>query len=144
MNIQDVLLPLHLLTLGFIAWNISHADHMGFSWIRGKTATLDEIKVRKYHRGIWIGLCLMISTGFLLFLPMREYLLTRPQFYVKMAFVLTLIINGFVIGHLQKIAISRSYNSLSTKEKLPLYISGGVSTLAWLGAALGGLYIIPD
>lgn len=85
----------------------------------------------------------MIITGFLMFWPMREYLFTRPQFYAKMAFVVTLIVNGFVIGHLQDVATKKWFKELTLKEKLPLFISGGVSTLAWLGAAIGGFYILP-
>ncbi len=141
---SDILLPLHLITLGFIFWTIIHADHLAFNWIRGKVATLPKEKVQKYHRNTWMGLGGMILTGFLLFWPMREFLLGRPQFYAKMAFVVTLVANGFVIGHLQKIALLKSFKQLTFKEKIPLFISGGVSTLAWIGAALGGLFLIPD
>lgn len=141
---SDILLPLHLITLGFIFWTIIRADHLAFSWIRGKVSTLPKEKVQKYHRNTWIGLSGMLLTGFLLFLPMREFLLTRPQFYAKMAFVVTLIANGFAIGHLQKIALTKSFKQLTLKEKIPLFVSGGISTLAWIGAALGGLFLIPD
>lgn len=140
---SDILLPLHLITLGFIFWTIIHADHLAFTWIRGKIAILPKEKIQKYHRNTWIGLSCMILTGFLLFWPMREFLLTQPQFYAKMAFVLTLIANGFVIGHLQKVALTKSFNQLTLKEKIPLFISGGISTLAWVGAALGGLFLLP-
>mgnify|MGYP003475676622 FL=1 len=138
------LVPLHLLSLLYVAWNIIRADHIGLSWMRGVTPTLDEKKVSKYHKHVWIGLGLMIFTGFLLFMPMREYLLTKPQFYVKMAFVVTLICNGFVIGKLYKTATTRTYNSLTTKEKAPLFISAAISIVCWLGAGFGGLYLLED
>jgi hypothetical protein len=86
----------------------------------------------------------MIVTGVFLFIPMREYLLTRPQFYIKMAFVVTLIANAFVIGHLQKRATTHSFKDLSFKEKLPLFISGAVSTVAWLGAATTALFLVEE
>ncbi|MEZ0209115.1 MAG: hypothetical protein ACAH17_02995 [Candidatus Paceibacterota bacterium] len=143
MDASQILLPLHLLTLTFVIFTVVQADHMGFAWIRGKIAVLKEDKVRTLHRNTWLGLCGMILTGFLMFWPMREYLLTRPQFFAKMAFVLTLIVNGFVIGHLQKVALTKSFKELSLKEKLPLMISGIVSTLGWLGAMLGGYYLLP-
>ncbi len=139
----DILLPLHLLTLGFIFWTIVHADHLAFNWIRGKVTILPKERIQKYHRNTWIGLVGMIATGFFLFLPMREFLLSQPQFYVKMAFIVTLIANGFVIGHLQRIALTKPFNQLTLKEKIPLFISGGISTLAWIGAALGGLFLLP-
>lgn len=144
MDINTIVLPLHLASLTYVAWNVVHADHLGFNWIRGKEQILDTLSVKKYHRGSWIGLGLMIVTGVILFFPMREFLLTRPQFYVKMAFVITLVCNGLVIGKLQHVATSRTFASLTFSEKLPLFISGAVSTLAWVGATLGGFFLIPD
>lgn len=141
---ENIFLPLHLISLSYVAWNIIHADHMGFNWIRGTVQILNENKVTKYHKGLWAGLALMITTGLFLFWPLREFLLARPLFYVKMAFVITLIGNGLVIGILQKTATSKTFASLSLKEKLPLFISGAVSTLSWIGAALAGLFLIPE
>jgi hypothetical protein len=139
---EDIFLPLHLLTLAFIAWNVFRADHLGLSWMRGKVMVLDKVKVEKYHKNIWIGLGLMIFTGLFLFWPLSEYLLTRPQFYVKMWFVGVLIINGIAIGRLNKVAQVKAFSALTSKEKLPLLISGAISTLGWLGAALGGLFLL--
>lgn len=141
---SEIFLPLHLLALAFVAWNVVLADHMGFNWMRGKDQVLDEKRVRKYHIRTWIGLLLMIVTGFTMFWPMREFLLTRPQFYVKMGFVLALFLNSFAIGRLSKISTEKTFASLSTKEKIPLMISGGISTISWLGAVLGGFFLIPD
>jgi hypothetical protein len=140
---EQIFLPLHLLSLVYVAWNIFHADHMGFNWISGKAQTLNASEVTKYHKGSWIGLGLMILTGLFLFYPLREFLLTRPQFYVKMAFVITLICNGLVIGKLQHIAIEKPFASLSNSQKLPLFISGVVSTLSWLGAAAAAFFLLP-
>lgn len=144
MNLHEIFLPVHLITLAYVAWTIIHADHMAFSWIRGKAARLDEQKVKRLHLHTWYGLIGMIVTGLLMFIPLHEFLLTRVQFYVKMAFVLGLVINGFAIGHLQKVAFNKSFKELSTREKIPLFISGAVSTLCWLGAAAGGFYLLPD
>lgn len=143
MEISTIILPLHLLTLAFIAWNVFHADHMAFSWVAGKPINLDAVLVKKYHHRVWFGLILMIITGLILFYPPREYLLGRVQFYVKMAFVFGLIVNSIAIGYLQKRAIKHSYKELSFGEKLPLFISGGISTLCWLGATLGGFFLLP-
>lgn len=144
MNLSQFLLPLHLLVLAFVAWTVVHADHMGFNWIRGKSRVLDEAQVAKLHRNTWLGLAGMIATGLLLFWPLHEYLLTRPQFFIKMFFVLALIANGFAIGRLQKIALTKSYAELTWGERLPLMISGAVSTLAWVGAATMAFFLIPD
>lgn len=134
----------HLLVLSFVFFTILRADYFGMSWIQGKKKTLDQKTLTQLHRHTWVGLSLMIITGILLFLPMKDFLLARPQFYLKMAFVVTLICNGFVIGHLQKVATMKSFNSLSAKEKMPLFISGAVSTISWMGAAITALFLIPS
>lgn len=143
-NFHNIYLYLHFAVLAFVAWTVFQADHLGFDWIRGKTRTLDGSKVSKLHRATWIGLAGMIMTGLLLFWPMREFLLTQPPFYVKMAFVAALLINGAVIGRLQKVATSKAYSELTAKEKLPLIISGAVSTVSWTGAAVVAFFLIPD
>jgi hypothetical protein len=137
-------LYLHFAALAFAAWNVFNADHMGFNWIRGKTPMLDEKVVRKYHIGTYIALLLVLVTGTLLFWPIKEYLLTRPPFIIKMTFVLVLIINSFAIGKFSKVATSKTYASLSSREKLPLLITGGLSTIGWLGAATAAFFLIPE
>lgn len=144
MSSHEIFLTLHLLVLTFVAWTVFHADHMGFNWITGKTRVLDEAKVKTLHRNTWLGLTGMIATGLLMFWPLHEYLLTRPQFYIKMFFVAALIANGFAIGNLQKIALTKSYAELTWGERLPLMISGAVSTLGWIGAATMAFFLLPD
>jgi hypothetical protein len=138
---EKILLPLHLLTLLFITWNVFYADHMGFNWIRGKVLKLDKLTVQKYHYRVWAGLIAMIVTGFFLFWPTHEYFLGRPQFFLKMAFVLTLICNSFAVGYLQEKATTHSFKELSFSEKIPLFISGGLSTISWVGAAITAFFI---
>ena len=135
--------PLHLLSLAYAAWNIIHADHMGFNWMRGKVKTLDKKVVAKYHKGTWIGLIFAILTGIITFLSVRSQVV-YPQFYIKMGFVTALVINSFVIGTLSKIPTTKTFTSMSTKEKLPLLISGAVSTISWGGAAIMALFILND
>lgn len=144
MNTGDIFLPLHLITLLFTVWTIFQSDHLGIEWVRGREAILSGEELRVLHKRMWTGLSLMVTTGFLMFWPMREFLLGRPQFYVKMSFVLTLTVNGFAIGHLQKIAVTRPYRTLSAKEKAPLFISGAISTISWLGAAVMAFFLIPE
>lgn len=141
---ENIFLPLHLLSLTYIAWNVVRADHMGFMWIRGKAEKLNENTIKKLHRGTWFGISLMIITGLFLFWPLRDYLLTRPQFYIKMAFVVTLIANSFAIEKLSHTATVKSFASLSTKEKLPLFISGAISTTSWVGATLTAFFLVSE
>lgn len=140
---EKILLPFHLIILAVTAWNIILADHMGLKWIRGDTPLLDKNQVKKYHYRVLVGLILMIITGFLLFWPMKEFLLTRVQFFIKMGFVVALIINAFYISRLQKISITKEYSSLSVREKIPFYISGAISTACWVLAFAAGFFILP-
>ncbi len=140
---ESILLPLHFLILGFTAWNIIKADHMGLGWIQGTTPILDSTKVKKYHHRVLIGLCLMILTGFFMFWPMKDYLLTRPQFIVKMVFVFALVINSFFIGKLQETSSAKKYSSLSQKEKIPFFISGAISSACWVLAVATAFFILP-
>ena len=140
---ENIILPLHIAVLVFTAWNIFKADHLGFEWMTGKKPLLDENVIKKYHHRTLIGLILMVTTGFLLFLPMKEYLLGRTQFYVKMGFVFALITNSFAIGNLLKVPTQKTFASLTSREKIPLLISGVTSTVCWLGAATGGFYLLP-
>mgnify|MGYP001582748426 CR=1 FL=1 len=81
----------------------------------------------------------MVATGISMAIPLAEYLLMTPAFYFKMFFVLALIVNAVVVGFLLNIATERSFASLSRRERIPLFISGGVSTISWIGAVLSAL-----
>lgn len=130
---------IHILILLFTGLTIMLADKQAFAWMRGSTPLLDAKKVAASHRNVSIGLGFMIVTGITMFLGESEEFLENPAFFVKMAFVLVLVVNGFVIGKISSIATTREYASLTKSEKLPLFISGAVSTIGWLGAIAMGL-----
>lgn len=136
-----MLVTLHLVVLSITAIGVLLADHMGFQWIRGVKPTLDAKKLKRYHYWVGGGLTGMIITGFFLFIPNKDFLLTHPQFIVKMMFVAFLVINAFAISELLNVATTRTFASLTFKEKIPLFISGGISTMCWLGAAAGGFFL---
>lgn len=129
------------MSLAYAAWNIFQADHMGFDWMKGKKETLDPSLVSKYHKNTWIGIGLMIMTGLALLWAERSFLIIGVPFYVKMGFVAAIVINGFAIGNIKDTATTKSYASLSKREKLPLLISGAVSTISWIGAAIMALFL---
>jgi uncharacterized membrane protein len=119
------------------------ADHQAFFWIRGKNAILDFKKLKKYHRRISLGLGLMILSGAGLFWPIHAILLYHnPFFTVKMICVVLLVINAFVIGSFMKVATSRTFSSLTLREKLPLFLSGAISTICWLTAGIMAFFIL--
>lgn len=141
MTTRDIAFYTHLISLGLTACAILFADSTGFQWIRGKIEVIQEKTLSRLHWAVGIGLGLMLGSGSVLFWPLREYLLSTPAFYIKMAFVLALIVNSFVIDKLMRLAIKQPFQSLSQDQKTKLYISGAVSTVCWLGAATSAFFL---
>lgn len=136
---DDLLLYTHLGLLAVVLWGIVRADHAAFLWLRGRTETVSLTAARNTHVVVTLALSGLVLTGLFLFWPMREYLLGQPLFLLKMAFVAVLIINSFFIELLMPTASTKPFATLTEREKLPLMLSGAVSTLSWLGAALAAI-----
>jgi hypothetical protein len=138
---EDIIFPLHIGSLVFAVTGILLADHSAFNWISGRNPTLDRAKLLKYHYWVLSGLSLMIITGLTLFWPERDYLLQNPAFYVKMFFVVSIILNSFFIGKLMNTAVVKTYAELGFRERLPLMVSGAVSAVGWLGAFVSAFFL---
>lgn len=136
------MLIFHLGALCFVAYTLFLSEKEAFAWFRGKKETLDKEKLQKYHHRMWAGLLLMIATGLTLFWPDRDILPSIPAFQLKMFFVFCLLVNAFALGKLMPIAVTRSYKSLSVKEKMPLMISGGISFVCWFGAFISAFFLL--
>lgn len=132
----------HLAVLLITALVIVYNDHEGLAYVRGKREVLNPKVIRWSHRFVWLGFGLMVLTGVALVLPAWEYWLADPTFYVKMGFVVTLLINGVFIGKLSHVAVERPFALLSREEKVVLLTSGALSGIGWLGAAGIGLFVL--
>ena len=84
----------------------------------------------------------MIVTGVLLTIPTWEYRLTEFAFYVKMGFVLVLVMNAVAIGSLARLAHERPFASLAAEEQKTLLVSGGLSFCGWIGAVVVGVFFL--
>jgi hypothetical protein len=133
--VTNTVIALHLGSLAFAALGILLADHAAFLWMRGRDRVSHRNSLLRLHWMVTAGLTGLVLTGLYLFWPLRGYLLGQPLFWLKMTFVAALIINSFFIERFLHIAMTRSFASLTKHEKTPLFISGAVSTLSWLGAA---------
>lgn len=142
MSLSDIVFPLHISSLVFSVVGILLADHKAFRWFSGKELTLDRTILLKHHHHVFAGLLLMIITGATLFWPMREYLLASNVFYLKMFFILVLIVNSFFIGRLMNLAVVKTYDELSFRERFPLIMSGVASTLGWFGAFVSAFFLV--
>lgn len=109
------------------------ADVSALLWVLGKKEVLNKRLMHWLHRLIGVGLAISITTGAIMFWDVRDYLLTLPSFYTKLIFVLALVVNAFVIGKHFHVATERPFRELTKKERMPLFISGAVSTCAWVG-----------
>ena len=89
------------------------------------------------------ALTLMILSGIMLFWPAREYLITQPSFYIKMTFVVLLILNSFVIDTLMEVATRTPFREVSAGKKRFLMISGAVSLCSWVGAGAMAFFLFP-
>jgi hypothetical protein len=117
-------------------YGIIDADSQAMSWMRGKIPTIPLSSLLRTHWVVTIGLAGLILTGLYLYWPMRAYLYGQAYFITKMVFVLALLANSFFIEKLMPLASQFEHKNLSTGQKRILTLSGGVSTLSWLGAAV--------
>lgn len=140
-NAHQIYFALHLCSLALAGLGVLYADHIAFDWWRGKTQTMTHRSLAIVHWTVTLGLVGLVSTGLLMFWPERMYLLEQPLFILKMCFVVALILNSFVIEHLMHVAARFPYTALTRGQKTPLFVSGAVSIVCWLGAALVALVL---
>lgn len=138
---EDIFFYVHMIGLAIAVSGIVRADHQAFGWFRGKKEMLDFAKLMKYHHTVSWGLAILIVSGAFLFWPAREYLIGNALFLVKMFFVLVIVVNSIVIRKFLPIATTKTYASLTYKERLPLLVSGAASGLSWAGAIVAALFL---
>jgi len=135
-----MLFNIHIFAMLFSVGIIFLADKEAFAWVLGKKPLLPDKRVHLYHYLMWAGLLSLIVSGFFMFLPNAEYLLTEPLFIIKMLFVATLVCNAILIGRLTEIALTRTFASLSWGELMPLFVVGAVSAFSWASTILIAFY----
>lgn len=129
-----MLVIIHIIIVLIALSIVLKADHYGYTWMSGQESVLSEQKLSRLHTYTWVAILAVVTTGAILFLQDAEYLLSSRAFLIKMAFVGTLVVNSFSIGILKETATKSKFSDLLLKEKIPLFIAGGTSTLCWLGA----------
>ncbi len=129
---------LHLIALILTIPAIMYADHIGFKYFTGKIQTVNYRKVQIAHWFVTGGLILLIITGVIITIPMWAVMFENPFFYAKLAFVVTLFLNGIFIGSLMKKATIIPFARLSKDEKKALIVSGALSGISWTASILIG------
>jgi hypothetical protein len=135
---EEVHLAVLLLTVVAIVW----ADHLGFQYFRGTRQTLPAHVVRGLHVAVAVGLAGMIGTGAWMALDRWGYLSTQPVFWLKLFFVGVLVVNALFITRLMQKATHTPFASLLPQERIVLFVSGALSTIGWVSAAVIGLFFL--
>lgn len=134
------LTTLHLIALIITAPVVLYADHMGFQYMTGKIQTISTKKLMWTHWLVVIGLFLLIVSGVIITIPVWAIMFENPLFYAKLAFVVTLLVNGFFIGELMNKASVTPFANLSAPEKRLLFVSGAISACSWGATILIGFF----
>ncbi len=133
-----MLLDLHLVIVLLTLSSVFFSDGMALLWILGKKERLNARLIAFAHHVVTTGLALLIITGGLLYARAPRAYLTDPTFVVKMIAIAALITNTYFVGRLAPLAISGSYVQVRARERIRLFISGGISVAGWTTAALCG------
>lgn len=136
-----MLKDIHLIIAIITGLTVLYADEQAAVWVLGKRKLFHPETMKFLNRAVTLGLTLLLITGGLLYAKSAPAYLSLPVFDVKMVAVFALIINTYAIHRLSQVAITRSFGSLSPRERLPLYVSGAVSFLGWAIAFICGLLI---
>lgn len=137
----EVVLGIHIITFVCNIILVIIADGLGALWVLGRKETLNAVLMKRLHVSIWIGLSISIVTGIILFSTLPEYLLTVSAFYTKLFFVGALIINSVGISKHLHIPSEKPFSVLTRREKLPLFMSGAISTTCWIGVVVSATFL---
>lgn len=136
-----ILLPLHIAFIIGTLLLVLYTDEQALMWMLGKKRVLNEKSVRLLHHAIATGLALLLITGGLLYSSAAISYLSNPTFIAKMVAIAALIINTYFIGKFSPLATMHSFKELTRSQRLPLFISGAVSVVGWVGAVVSGLLL---
>ncbi len=139
MDIHTIALGVHIVSIFLAIGGILWADHTAYHWFTSKKEVLDHRTLRWLHGIVGTALGLLIGSGIILFWPAHNYLLSQPLFLLKMLFVVLLVINSIAIDRLMHRAANFPYRLLPRAQKIPLFISGGVSAFCWVATIVVAL-----
>jgi cytochrome bd-type quinol oxidase subunit 2 len=138
---EKFFLVLHAISLFFLLITLGLAYKEGYEWLRGTQEKLNEKRVTKLHHRAWLGIVLMLMTGFAAFWGHHAEFLAKWQFHAKMGFIMLVIVNCLVITFIKKNASLHSFKNLPTSKKVPIILSATIATIGWVGILFMALFI---
>lgn len=122
------------------------SDFIFFSSIRDEKISNTEMRfLRLGGKVVWIGLALIVISGFILFATDPVRYINSSKFIAKMAVVVVIIVNGAIfhlmhIPHLHRHAGAHFPSSDEFVRKVPfLLTNGAVSIISWSSALILGV-----
>jgi hypothetical protein len=138
---EKFFLVLHAISLFFLLITLWLSYKEGYEWWKGIQEKLNERRMMSLHHRAWLGVVLMLATGFSAFWGHHTEFLAKWQFHAKMGFITLVIINCFIITFLMKRASLHSFKSLPTSKKLPIILTAVIATIGWTGILVMALFI---
>jgi len=139
MDLYTAVLIVHILGVAIGAGGALTTDLLFFSASRDKKISDDEIRlIRTGSLATWIGVYILIVSGFTLLYLGNFALMAEPRFQAKLTLVIILVLNGAIFHfiHLPFIANTLSYAKrlpFTVKQRLCLLIaSGAISVTTWI------------
>ena len=136
-----MLVTIHIIAVIGTGLVVLYSDEQGFLWMLGKKKVLNQKRVALLHHLVAAGLAVLLITGGLLYIQAVPYYLSDPTFIIKLIAISALILNTYAIERFSKVAISKTFSSLTSSERLPLLVSGVVSVLGWITALVCGILL---
>jgi hypothetical protein len=136
-----MLVTIHLSIAILTGLVVLYSDEQAFMWVLGKKDVLEKSRINFLHYAVTAGLTLLIITGGLIYSQAAPAYLSIMPFVTKMVVIFALILNTYAIDRFSAVALTRSFASLSSKERIPLFITGAISFAGWATAIICGLLI---
>lgn len=126
-------LPLHLVAFFVAITGVVLSDlHAGWWLVKG-TMRLPRRRLEWLHHIVGVSLAAAVVSGALMAWPVWQFLITDLSFQIKLGLVGALILNSVFIGRHVALASEYTWCELRWSERIPLLVSGSVSTIAWVG-----------
>ena len=134
-------LTLHISAMFFSISLVVFADVLGLLWFFNRIQTLPEKVLKWTHRCILFGIFVSIITGILMFNSVSTLLLRNPAFYIKISFILFLLINAYFIHKHYTLSTTNNSMSLTCNEKNKLILFGTISALSWISVLIASQFL---
>ncbi|MEK7149027.1 MAG: hypothetical protein AAB796_01335 [Patescibacteria group bacterium] len=146
-DLKTLYLILHLFGIALGAGAAFFSDIMFFSAIKDMRFSNTEIRFLKLgSRTVWIGLCVLVISGVLLFMTDPARYAHSSKFLAKMTIVAIIVVNGYIFHRIHIPRIMRhAREELPSSEEfkrksISMFASGAVSVASWISAAILGAF----